>query len=64
MGWDYNPSMLLVHVYCSEVWASNFKKHFNAIRAHFMDALYSIIFNQLAPRLSKVATETINIIGD
>ena len=29
-----------------------------------MDPLYSIIFNQLAPRLSKVARETIKIIGD
>ena len=31
---------------------------------NFMVALYSIIFNQLAPRLSKEARETINIIED
>ena len=64
MGWDQNPSMLLVHVYCSELWASNFKKYFNAIHDDFIDPLYSIIFNQLAPRLSKEARETIKIIGD
>ena len=64
MGWDQNPSMLLVHVYCSEFCASNFKKHFNAIHDDFMDPLYSIIFDQLSPRLSKEARETINIIGD
>ena len=56
--------MILVHVYCSALWDSNFKKHFNAIHDDFMDPLYSIIFNQPAPRLSKEARETINIIGD
>ena len=56
--------MLLVHVYCSELRASRFKKHFNAIHDDFMDPLYSIIFNQLVPRLSKKSTKTIKIIGD
>ena len=56
--------MLLVHVYCGELWASNFKKQFNAIHDDFMDPLYSIIFNQPAHRLSKEARETIKIIGD
>ena len=56
--------MLLVHVYCSELWDSNFKKQLNAIHDDFMGPLYSIIFNQIAPRLSNEARETINIIGD
>ena len=56
--------MLLVHVYCGELWDSNFKKHFNAIHDYFMDPLYSIIFNQLATRLLEDVRETIKNIVD
>lgn len=64
MGWTWKPDMPPVHIYCCELWASNFRKHIYEICDNFMAPLHSLIFNKPAPRLSIEARNTIRSIGD
>jgi hypothetical protein len=63
MGWDWNPNLPPIHVYCSELWETNYKKYFYDICDHFMAPLFSIIYNQNPHRLSQGAIEAIKDIG-
>jgi hypothetical protein len=36
MGWEWNPSLFPIHVYCFQLWEDSYKKHLYEICEHFL----------------------------
>jgi hypothetical protein len=64
MCWNWSISHDPIHVYCSKLWAINFKNYFYEICDNFMSPLYILLKNQTTPRFTQEAMDAIKEIGD
>jgi hypothetical protein len=63
-GWSWDQNQPLVHVYCSELWEVNYKKHIYDICDFFLAPLHTIIFGYPTYRISKESMATLKDIAD
>jgi hypothetical protein len=61
-SWD--PSQLLIHVYCSQLWDVNYREHIYNICDYFLAPLYKAIFGFYPHRISQGAINALREIGD
>lgn len=64
MGWEWNPSLLPIHVYCFQLWEDSYRRHLYDNYEHFLVPVYIIIYKQQPIRISTEAMQAIKEIGD
>ena len=52
IGWKWESSILLIHVYCNILWDTKYKDDYELICNLLLRALYKVIFDEEAPCLS------------
>jgi hypothetical protein len=64
MNLSWHVSEAHVHIYFSMLWENKYKKSYAMICDLFLAQLYTIIFHQECPRLSKQAKKILSHIGN
>ena len=64
LRWKWDPSLLLVHVYCKMLWENKYKEDYELICNGLFSTLYQVLFGEESPCMSLEGKKIVKEYGD
>ena len=64
LGWKWESSLPLIHVYCKTLWETKYTKDYELICNGLFPTLYQVLFSEEGPCLSPKGQKIVKKYGD